>query len=256
VLPGLVDLASLFPSLWKGDNPQVQYAQVRLDGKRIGAPVVLQPLLTPQRATPTDPRGQTVRFALSGPAAHTGLRAYVEKRVVLDTSAGEIQIALRPDAAPNTAWNFRHLAEGGFYTGTTFHRVVAGASPEQGFVLQAGDPLGTGTGGPGYSIDLENSPLPHDFGVVSMARLANPDTAGSQFFICLSRQRCQSLDGAYASFGKVVGGEETVRAIARTRVTPDDKPLEPTIIRAVRLVDAPPLPEKRPEAPSAPQPDR
>jgi peptidyl-prolyl cis-trans isomerase B (cyclophilin B) len=261
VLPGPVDLAALFPSLWKGQTHQLQYAQLSRGQQRIGAPLVLQPMLTPMRATAADPLGQTMRFAPAAQETYTGLRAYIDKHVVLDTSLGEIRIALRPDVAPNTVWNFRHLVEGGFYTGVSFHRVVAGPSPDRGFVLQAGDPLGTGKGSPGYFIDLEKSTLPHDFGVVSMARIPQqPDSAGSQFFICLSRQRCRSLDGAYASFGQVVGGEEIVRAIARLPVAPDDRPVDPPLIRSAKLVDAPPLREKpatQPgEAPPAAEPDR
>ncbi|MGD9690535.1 MAG: peptidylprolyl isomerase [Phycisphaerales bacterium] len=240
VIEGRVDLAALFPRLWSEDKPRVCFAQLLVDGKPAGPAVVLQPMTTPELATPGDPRGMTVRYRPSGKAYYSGLRAYVDRRVVLDTTLGEIEIELRPDAAPNTAWNFRHLVEGGFYTGIAFHRIDGGDAPDRGFVIQAGDPTGTGSGGPGYCIDLERSPLEHELGVVSMARLAAPETGGSQFFICLSRERCRALDGAYAAFGRVVRGIETVMNLARVRVDTEARPLEAPMIRSARLVDAPP----------------
>ncbi len=243
VLAGVVDFAGLFPRLWKAEKPELLYAQLRLGRRALGPPLVLQPMVSPERAAPTDPRGLNVRFAPAGPAYFSGLRVYVDQRVLLETSEGDIEIALRPDAAPNSAWNFRHLVEGGFYTQIAFHRVVSGPTPAEGFVIQAGDPVGSGVGGPGYSIDLENSPLRHDFGVVSMARLAQPDTGGSQFFICLSRERAASLDGSYSSFGQVVRGGEVVRAIARTPVDASDRPSRPPVIRKARLIPAPPFGE-------------
>ncbi len=103
-----------------------------------------------------------------------------------ETNLGEIVIGLRPDEAPNTAWNFRELVDGGFYDGTIFHRVVPQSRDGDPFVIQGGDPSQSGEGGPGYWLPLEPSGLAHDFGVISMARADDPDSAGSQFFICLS----------------------------------------------------------------------
>lgn len=243
VVEGAIDLAALFPTIWKDRRPEVLYAQARVGGKGIGPPVVLQPMTTPARAAAADPRGFSVRFTQPSPAYYAGIRAYVDRHVVLETSAGEIEIRLRPDAAPNTVWNFRQLVEGGFYTDNAFHKVVAGPTPAEGFVIQAGDPLGNDKGGPGYCIDLEKSDLKHEFGVVSMARQSQPDTGGSQFFICLSRERTAALDGAYAAFGQVVRGADAIRAIARTPVDAEDRPRTAQVIKRARLVDAPPFGE-------------
>src|SRR5262249_45879024 len=129
--------------------------------------------------------------------------------VVLETSLGGVEFRMRPDEAPNTVWNFLALCRGGFYTDVQFHRVKA-ISPHNGapFVVQSGDPIfghasqGVGWGGPGYLVNLEQSHLAHDFGVLSMARLEDqPNSAGSQFFICLSREGTVQLDGRFAAFG-------------------------------------------------------
>ena len=125
---------------------------------------------------------------------------------------GTFQVELYPDTAPNTVNNFISLVESGFYDGLTFHRV------EQGLLIQGGDPNGNGTGGPGYTIQGEfpnnsfENDLKHTEGVISMARAMDPDSAGSQFFICLTA--LPSLDGDYATFGKVISGMDVVQSIA------------------------------------------
>jgi peptidyl-prolyl cis-trans isomerase B (cyclophilin B) len=118
---------------------------------------------------------------------------------------GSIQLEFFPDVAPATVANFIKLAEAGFYDGLTFHRV------EPGFVVQGGDPNGTGTGGPGYNIKAEFSSKPHLRGTLAMARAADPDSAGSQFYICLGP--APFLDGKYTVFGQVKSGMEAVDAI-------------------------------------------
>lgn len=124
----------------------------------------------------------------------------------------QIIIELFPSIAPNTVTNFVSLIEEGFYDGVIFHRVIPG------FMIQGGDPEGTGRGGPGYSIPGEfnannfNNPLPHERGVLSMARTNDPNSAGSQFFIM--HDHSPHLDGQYAAFGKVIEGMVTVDAIA------------------------------------------
>ncbi len=250
VVAGLVDLSTLFPILWTRQSPEqppeLLCVQLVSGGHRVRAPLVLQPLLTPSRAAITDPRGLSVRFTPPAKVAYSGLRIYTDQRVLLDTTAGPITIALRPDSAPNTAWHFRQLVEGGFYATTTFHRVIATTPSGSPFMIQGGDPLGTGIGGPGFAIALEPSTLRHEFGIVSLARLTQPDTAGSQFFISLSRPAAATLDGAYTAFGQVVSGGETVRAIAASPVDPKDKPLEPIIIKSASLVLAPPIGEGPP----------
>jgi peptidyl-prolyl cis-trans isomerase B (cyclophilin B) len=123
----------------------------------------------------------------------------------LRTNKGTIVFGFLPDAAPYTVQNFVVLAGRGYYDGTAFHRVIPG------FVAQGGDPEGTGHGGPGYMIKGEFSDVKHVRGVVSMARLTHPDTAGSQFFICLAEAK--HLDGGYAAFGRVLGGSDVLEKI-------------------------------------------
>lgn len=129
---------------------------------------------------------------------------------------GTIKIELYPKYAPNTVANFVNLVEEGFYNGNTFHRLVPG------FVLQGGDPEGNSTGGPGYSIKGEfrengytKNTLKHKAGIISMARSAAPDSAGSQFFIVLadSQMISASLDNKYAAFGKVIQGMDVIKNI-------------------------------------------
>ena len=172
----------------------------------------------------------------------TALRIYPERDVVLHTSKGEIRLAMRPDHAPNTVWNFLRLSEGGFYDGVTFHRIVPFLRSGEPFVIQAGDPTGTGNGGPGYWLPIEPSELAHDFGVISMARDLPVDSAGSQFFICLSRAGTSALDGHYCSFGYAVDGAETIQTIAAVEL--DDVArgvaVDPPVIHLAELVPAPP----------------
>ena len=135
---------------------------------------------------------------------------------------GQIKIELYPNIAFNTVANFVNLTEEGFYDNNTIHRV------QKGFVIQGGDPTGTGTGGPGYSIKGEfsqngfNNTLSHTKGVISMARNADPNSAGSQFFIVLSDDAKSSLDGLYASFGKVIEKMDVIEKIENTDFEIDD----------------------------------
>ncbi len=153
--------------------------------------------------------------------------------VTFETTAGTIKAELYPDKAPNTVNNFISLIDKGFYDGLIFHRVI------KGFMIQGGDPDGVGTGGPGYSIKGEFSmngfenDLKHTAGVLSMARSQMPDSAGSQFFIM--HKDAPHLDGAYAAFGKVTEGMETVNAIAETETDYSDMPLEPQMIIKVTV---------------------
>lgn len=156
-----------------------------------------------------------------------------------------IKAELYPEIAPNTVNNFISLVNAGFYNGVIFHRVI------RGFMLQGGDPQGTGTGGPGYSIKGEftqngfTNNLKHEPGVLSMARTMMPNSAGSQFFIM--HEKSPHLDGAYAAFGKVIEGMDVVNAIAETATDFRDKPLENQRMKTVTVetfgVDYP-APEK------------
>jgi len=129
---------------------------------------------------------------------------------VIKTTAGTMVIEFWPDVAPKTVENFKKLAKSGFYDGTAFHRIV------QGFMIQGGDPLtkdpnatdSYGTGDPGYKIKAEFNDRHHGRGVISMARSKNPDSAGSQFFICLAD--ANSLDGQYTAFGKLIQGDDVL----------------------------------------------
>jgi cyclophilin family peptidyl-prolyl cis-trans isomerase len=187
----------------------------------------------------------------------TGFLAYSDARVVMDTEYGELEIELRPDAAPNTARNFRELAAGGFYRETVFHRVVPLTPAGDPFVIQGGDPSGEGSGGPGWWLPMERSTLPHEFGVVSMARDTHPDSAGSQFFICLSRAGTARLDGSYTAFGQVVRGGDVVRRIAQVPLADAStgRPRQPPLLRDAWLVPAPPRSLGSPVAAPPPTPE-
>lgn len=149
------------------------------------------------------------------------------------SSGNSIEAELYPDKAPNTVNNFLTLAKDGFYDGLIFHRVISG------FMIQGGDPLGNGTGGPGYTIPGEfrqngfNNDLAHDPGVLSMARSMDPNSAGSQFFIM--HRKSPHLDNAYAAFGKVTSGMEEVDRIANVKTSMGDKPVEDEKIISIKV---------------------
>ncbi len=140
---------------------------------------------------------------------------------------------LYPETAPQSVYNFISLANKGFYDGLIFHRVI------KGFMIQGGDPTGTGMGGPGYCIKGEflfngvDNPIKHKRGVLSMARSSNPNSAGSQFF--LMHQDSPHLDRQYAAFGKVTEGIEAVDAIASVKVDGNDRPLTEQKIASIRV---------------------
>ena len=148
-------------------------------------------------------------------------------------NGNKIKLELYPEIAPNTVRNFVSLAGRGFYDGLIFHRVIPG------FMIQGGDPEGSGMGGPGYSIKGEFSSngfknhLSHGRGVISMARSGRPDSAGSQFFIMVDG--APHLDGQYAAFGKVVEGMEEADRIVKARRDRNDRPKEEQRIRTVTV---------------------
>lgn len=157
---------------------------------------------------------------------------------------GDITLTLYPSKAPQTVANFTSLAREGFYDGLIFHRVISG------FMIQGGDPEGTGTGGPGYAIKGEFSQngfendIKHERGVISMARKNKPmDSAGSQFFIM--HEDAMHLDGLYAAFGRVTDGMDIVDEIANVKTDENDKPLDDVVIESI-TIDGPVLnpPEK------------
>jgi peptidyl-prolyl cis-trans isomerase B (cyclophilin B) len=143
----------------------------------------------------------------------------MNERAILETSVGRMVVEFWPEVAPNTVENFKKLARQGYYDGTAFHRII------KGFMIQGGDCLTKdpskaslwGTGGPGYHIQAEFNSRPHVRGVLSMARSQDPDSAGSQFFICLADARF--LDGKYTAFGCLAEGDDVLEAIGNTPVS-------------------------------------
>ena len=166
-----------------------------------------------------------------------------EEVAVMKTSEGEMVFKFWTDAAPATIENFKKLAKSGFYDGTSFHRIV------NGFMIQGGDPLTKdtanedrfGTGDPGYKVKAEFNNHNHERGVLSMARSSDPDSAGSQFFICLAAVR--HLDNQYTTFGKMIKGDEVLEKIARTPVVMSSsgeksKPTKRIVIESLKIVPA------------------
>ena len=152
-------------------------------------------------------------------------------QAVLTTSEGEIRLDLLPDVAPGHVKNFLALAKTGFYDGVGFHRII------EGFMIQGGCPQGTGTGGPGYNIDAEFNKTPHEAGVLSMARSSNPNSAGSQFFICL--ERVPHLDNQYTAFGRTADEQSlaVVKKIGAVDTDANDKPRKPVKILKAEVVE-------------------
>ena len=154
--------------------------------------------------------------------------------VTIEMESGDIMKAeLYPEIAPNTVNNFISLVKSGFYDGVIFHRVIPG------FMIQGGDPTGTGIGGPGYSIKGEftsngfKNDLKHSRGVLSMARTMAPNSAGSQFFVM--HEDSPHLDGQYAAFGKLIEGEDVVDKICSVRTDYNDKPRIPQVMKKVTV---------------------
>ncbi|MGI8956651.1 MAG: peptidylprolyl isomerase [Chthoniobacterales bacterium] len=162
---------------------------------------------------------------------------------VLKTSEGEMVVEFWPEVAPKTVQNFKKLAQEGFYDGTAFHRII------KGFMIQGGDPntkdlakeSSYGTGGPGYKVPAEFNDRPHVRGVISMARSADPNSAGSQFFICLGT--ASSLDRQYTAFGKLIEGLDILDTIgstpvARSAMGETSKPTIRVALESVKIVPA------------------
>lgn len=282
---GEIDLSDAFAQIFSGIGQQrVVYAQAYRNNTPVGAPIVIEPMVSPRTAvnartaaildafergdaqtlerlkTMTQEQAETLagQVVWRDPPVRVcaGFRVYTDRVVQLETSLGSMTIALRPDSAPNTCFEFLELVEGGFYTNVPFHRIVPADKYGRPFVVQAGDPGATGDGTPGFSLDFEPSNLPHDLGVVSMAReLDDPNSNGSQFFICLSREGCARLDGRFVAFAELTHGAETLAALAAAPVglrNPEDpssamdRPLDPPMILGARTIDAPPITD-RPE---------
>jgi peptidyl-prolyl cis-trans isomerase B (cyclophilin B) len=155
---------------------------------------------------------------------------------IINTTEGEMTVEFWPDVAPKTVENFKTLAKQGFYDGTAFHRVI------KGFMIQGGDPLtkdaskehAWGTGGPGHQIKAEFNDRSHKRGVISMARSNDPDSAGSQFFICHGDPKF--LDGQYTTFGKLIKGDDVLEKIGTTPTHPGDRPLKRMAVTSIKIV--------------------
>jgi len=155
---------------------------------------------------------------------------------VLTTNEGTMVLEFWPDVAPKHVANFKKLATSGFYDGTAFHRVI------KGFMIQGGDPLTKddskqgmwGTGGPGWKVDAEFNKKSHVRGVLSAARSNDPNSAGSQFFIC--HDKATFLDGQYTAFGKLIKGDEVLEKINSTKTDPQDRPEKKIVMTSVKIV--------------------
>ena len=183
------------------------------------------PILEPTMAKPSPAELQAAAKAVD--------LAGFNYEVTLDTSLGAIRLQLDPAVAPGHVRNMVALAESGYYDGGCFHRII------KGFMIQGGCPEGTGTGGPGYKIPAEFNKTPHEPGVLSMARTSDPNSAGSQFFICL--ERVTHLDNQYTAFGRTADAAslDVVKAIGSVRTGANDRPAEPVTIKKVTVVKTP-----------------
>ena len=153
-------------------------------------------------------------------------------KAVISTSQGDMTVELWNAVAPNHVENFLELGRNGFYDNLKFHRIV----PD--FVVQGGCPKGDGTGNPGWSVKAEFNDRPHHPGTLSMARSSDPDSAGSQFFICLTREHCQHLDGQYTGFGQVTEGMDVVEALGAAEVDQaTGVPKDPPVLLGVKPIE-------------------
>ena len=164
-------------------------------------------------------------------AAQKGLDLKKKYQIELDTTQGKILLDMLGDVAPGHCSNMLGLAKIGYYDGLTFHRII------KGFMIQGGCPEGSGSGGPGYTINAEFNQTKHEPGVVSMARTSDPNSAGSQFFICLERHT--HLDGQYTAFGKTANAESlaVVKAIGDVPTGSNDRPTKPVKINKATVIE-------------------
>jgi peptidyl-prolyl cis-trans isomerase B (cyclophilin B) len=190
----------------------------------------------------------SVALGLAAGCSQKPNAASANEVAVLKTSEGEMVVEFWPDVAPKTVENFKALAKKGFYDGTCFHRIMAS------FMVQGGDPNtkdlakedSYGQGGPGYGIKAEFNSRPHERGVISMARSNDPDSAGSQFFICTvpaDNPGMQFLNGKYTAFGKLIKGDDVLTKIQNTPVGPNisgepSKPLKRVAVESIKIVPA------------------
>ena len=181
--------------------------------------------------------GETKTNAPAAPAPATNAPAAKEVAVI-KTSEGTMVMEFYPEVAPNHVANFKKLAQKGFYDGTCFHRVI------KGFMIQGGDPNtkdeskkdSWGQGGPGYTVNAEFNARHHARGILSMARASDPNSAGSQFFIC--HGNAGFLDGQYTVFGNLIKGDDVLEKIATTATEPPDRPVKRVNVESIKIVSA------------------
>jgi cyclophilin family peptidyl-prolyl cis-trans isomerase len=223
------DLKSLFPQIVKGDTFVLfEVAKGKSLSEFTGTPLVIE-VRTDKQLPPG-----------SGPDV---IKIEPLRYAVIHTANGNMTAEFYYDVAPVTVDSFLSLASEGYYDKLTFHRIVPG------FVLQGGDPRGDGMGGPGYQLPAEFNDRPHVEGVLSMARSQDPNSAGSQFFICLDYKNTQHLDHQYTAFGKITDGMKAAHEIEKTPIADADKgaPATPQVIDQIEVkpvtVDADPYVE-------------
>ncbi len=212
-----IDLKTLFPKIADGGT----FVLYTVPKDKTIADFVDSPLVIEVRVNKELPQG----------SGADGIKIEPLRYAVIHTAQGDMTCMFYYDVAPNTVDSFLRLASEGYYDKLTFHRIV----PD--FVLQGGDPRGDGMGGPGYDLNAEFNDRPHEEGVLSMARSTDPNSAGSQFFICLNYKQTQQLDHKYTAFGKVVDGMKTAHEIEKTPIADpqNGKPTTPQVIDQIEV---------------------
>jgi len=231
-----------------GSNPVKRIVLMRVLGLVAAGAVVVLFLAVSSRMNPStrEPQDQAQERASSPEAGKQPTSEEIEQIVethkdevaVIETNLGTIKFKFYPENAPKTVDNFVQLAKKGFYDGSPFHRIV------KDFVIQTGSPDGSPGGGPGYTIPAEFNARKHVGGTVAMARKADPNSAGSQFYICV--KPAPQLDGKYTVFGQVVEGMDVVNKIAEMQTDAGSRPLERVVMERVGIEDsaAPTAPEE------------
>lgn len=196
-----------------------------------------------EEENPTAVLSQTEIDAILDNVANTEVEQVAENEIaLLETTKGTMAVAFYTDIAPEHTRSFKRLVTSGYYNGTRFHRIIDNFMIQGGDILTRDDnPDNDGTGGPGYNVPAEFNGIPHDLGILSMARAQNPNSAGSQFFMCLSRQGTAGLDGQYTVFGKVIGGLDVLKTLGKVEVRPNrygenSVPVEPEYILNAYMV--------------------
>jgi peptidyl-prolyl cis-trans isomerase B (cyclophilin B) len=196
-------------------------------------------LAVAQETKKDQPKSDDSKKGETKPEAKSDAKAADAKEVaVVKTSEGTMVLEFYPDVAPNHVENFKKLAKKGFYDGTCFHRVI------KGFMIQGGDPntkdeskkAAWGQGGPGHTVNAEFNSKKHERGILSMARTPDPNSAGSQFFICHGSP--SSLDGQYTVFGKLIKGDDVLEKIATTPTEGPDRPVKRINVESIKIVSA------------------